>query len=39
MELVADNPGTWALHCHIVHHATNDDVEPGGLLMVINVEA
>lgn len=38
VEFVADNPGKWALHCHIVHHTTNDDVEPGGLLMVINVE-
>lgn len=38
VEFVAENPGTWALHCHIVHHATNNDVEPGGLLMVINVE-
>ena len=37
IEFVADNPGQWALHCHIVHHTTNDDVEPGGLLMVINV--
>ncbi len=37
VEFVANNPGKWALHCHIVHHATNDDVEPGGLLMVVNV--
>ena len=29
----------WAFHCHIVHHATNDDVEPGGLLFVVNVQA
>ena len=39
VEFVATNPGTWALHCHIVHHATNNDVEPGGLLMVINVQS
>lgn len=39
IEFVADNPGQWAFHCHIVHHATNDDVEPGGLLFVVNVEA
>lgn len=39
VEFVANNPGKWAVHCHIVHHTTNDDVEPGGLLMVINVEA
>ena len=38
VEFVAVNPGKWALHCHIVHHATNNDVEPGGLLMVVNVE-
>lgn len=38
VEFVAENPGKWALHCHIVHHATNNDVEPGGLLMVVNVE-
>ena len=38
IEFVADNPGKWAFHCHIVHHATNDDVEPGGLLFVVNVE-
>lgn len=38
IECVADNPGKWALHCHIVHHTTNDDVEPGGLFMVVNVE-
>ena len=38
IEFVADNPGQWAFHCHIVHHATNDDVEPGGLLFLVNVQ-
>lgn len=38
VEFVADNPGQWAFHCHVVHHVTNDDVEPGGLLFVVNVE-
>lgn len=38
IEFVADNPGQWAFHCHIVHHTTNNDVEPGGLLFVINVQ-
>jgi FtsP/CotA-like multicopper oxidase with cupredoxin domain len=38
VEFVANNPGRWALHCHVVHHTTNNDVEPGGLLMVVNVE-
>lgn len=37
IEFIADNPGQWAFHCHIVHHATNNDVEPGGLLFVVNV--
>lgn len=39
IEFVADNPGQWAFHCHIVHHVTNNDVEPGGLLFVVNVTA
>ena len=39
VEFVAGNPGKWALHCHIVHHTTNNDVEPGGLLMVVDVRA
>ena len=29
-------PGTWAFHCHIGHHLTNDGVGPGGLLTVID---
>ncbi len=32
--------GKWLLHCHIAHHATNDNVETqgaGGLTMLINV--
>ena len=37
VEFVADNPGKWALHCHVLHHVANNDMEPGGLLMVINV--
>ena len=35
----ADNPGTWLLHCHDLHHASNAGVEPGGLIVVINVRA
>jgi len=30
------------VHCHIPHHATNNDVEhkgDGGLIMVVEVEA
>lgn len=38
VEFVADMPGTWMLHCHIPHHTTNDGEEPGGLMMVIDVE-
>lgn len=37
IEFIADNPGQWAFHCHIVHHVTNNDVEPGGLLFIVNV--
>ncbi len=37
VEFVADNPGTWVLHCHVLHHVTNDNVEPGGLITVIEV--
>ena len=34
----AGEPGKWLLHCHIPHHATNDDEEGGGgLTMVMNV--
>ena len=36
---VADNPGTWILHCHDLHHASNAGVEPGGLIMTITVLA
>jgi len=38
----ARKPGKWLVHCHIPHHATNNDVEhkgDGGLIMVVEVEA
>lgn len=35
----ADNPGTWVLHCHDLHHASNDGREPGGLIVMVNVRA
>lgn len=38
IEWVATEPGKWMLHCHIPHHTTNDHAEPGGLMMVLNVE-
>jgi FtsP/CotA-like multicopper oxidase with cupredoxin domain len=37
IEFVATEPGTWLFHCHILHHVTNDGMEPGGLTLVINV--
>lgn len=37
IEFVATETGQWMLHCHILHHTTNDNVEPGGLMLIINV--
>ncbi len=37
IEFVASETGQWMLHCHILHHTTNANVEPGGLMLVINV--
>lgn len=37
IEFVAEEPGTWIIHCHILHHVTNDDREPGGLLFAVKV--
>ncbi|MGL4649026.1 MAG: multicopper oxidase domain-containing protein, partial [Caldilineaceae bacterium] len=37
IEFVATEPGMWMLHCHIPHHITNDGVEPGGLVVTVNV--
>lgn len=36
---LADNPGTWVLHCHDLHHASNAGAEPGGLIVPIVVTA
>ena len=36
----AQRKGTWLLHCHVLHHTTNDDLEVkggGGLTMVVDV--
>ncbi len=36
----ARQPGKWLLHCHINHHATNDNREEqggGGLMMILDV--
>ncbi len=38
IEWTATEPGMWMLHCHIPHHTTNDHQEPGGLMLVLNVE-
>lgn len=35
----ADNPGTWVLHCHDLHHSSNNGQEPGGLIVPITVTA
>jgi FtsP/CotA-like multicopper oxidase with cupredoxin domain len=37
IEFTATETGQWMLHCHILHHTTNDNVEPGGLMLIVNV--
>ena len=37
--ILADNLGTWVFHCHELHHAENDGVEPGGLIQVLAIKA
>ena len=37
IEFTADRPGQWLLHCHILHHVTNNGAEPGGLIAIVNV--
>jgi FtsP/CotA-like multicopper oxidase with cupredoxin domain len=37
VEFIASETGQWMLHCHILHHTTNDHVEPGGLMLMVNV--
>jgi manganese oxidase len=37
IEFIANETGQWMVHCHILHHTTNDGVEPGGLMLTINV--
>ena len=29
MEFIADNPGDWAMHCHMTHHVMNQMGHPG----------
>ncbi|MDQ3973585.1 MAG: multicopper oxidase domain-containing protein [Actinomycetota bacterium] len=37
-EFVANAPGDWMFHCHILHHVANDTVEPGGLMNFVTYE-
>jgi FtsP/CotA-like multicopper oxidase with cupredoxin domain len=37
IEFIATETGQWMLHCHILHHTTNDNVEPGGLMLMVEV--
>ena len=37
VEFVPTRSGQWMIHCHIPHHTTNDGVEPGGLMLIVNV--
>jgi FtsP/CotA-like multicopper oxidase with cupredoxin domain len=37
IEFVAIETGQWMLHCHILHHTTNDNIDPGGLMLIVNV--
>ncbi len=37
LEFVADRPGAWVYHCHILSHVQTRGVEPGGMISVIKV--
>jgi len=37
IEFVPTEIGAWMLHCHIPHHTTNENIGPGGLMLMINV--
>jgi FtsP/CotA-like multicopper oxidase with cupredoxin domain len=37
LEFVADRPGAWVYHCHILGHVQTKGVEPGGMISVIKV--
>lgn len=34
VDFLANNPGRWLFHCHILHHASNNMTTPGGLTAV-----
>lgn len=38
IDFIADNPGSWLFHCHILHHASNNMKEPGGLIAIVQYE-
>lgn len=38
LEFVADNPGAWVYHCHILSHVQNKGVEPGGMISVVKID-
>lgn len=38
IDFIADNPGEWVFHCHELHHTTNADVEPGGLMVLVKYQ-
>lgn len=37
IEFTPTEPGRWMFHCHILHHTTNNNIDPGGLMMIIDV--
>jgi len=37
LDFVADNPGAWVYHCHILSHVQNKGVEPGGMISVVKI--
>ena len=37
IEFVASETGQWMLHCHVLHHTTNDGADPGGLMVIVTV--
>jgi FtsP/CotA-like multicopper oxidase with cupredoxin domain len=37
LEFVADNPGSWVYHCHILSHVQNKGIEPGGMLTIMKI--
>ena len=38
MEFIADNPGDWAIHCHMTHHVMNQMGHPGVNLIGVRAE-